>query len=83
MWTIYLTEWCVRVASTLLWDVCDIWFLCYLPLKVLELMEQLEYTTPLGYEDNKHEFHALLEKSWEFNWDGEHSANTYRDLRRT
>ena len=48
LWVVFLTEWCVKVASTLLWETYDSWRLWFLPPKRIELMRLLDYTVLLG-----------------------------------
>ena len=61
-WVIFLTEWCVKVAATLIWEVYDCWRLWYLPPRLIELMRRLDYSVPLGDEDTSDEVHSLLDK---------------------
>lgn len=81
MWTVFLSEWCVRVAATLLWDVHDMWRLRCLPSTLLELMDQLDYSAPLGHADKNLEVHALLRKIREVDWNLVDTANTSRNMR--
>lgn len=77
-----MTEWCVRVASTLLWDAFDMWRLWFLLTPLITLMGHLDYTIPLGGKDSNREVHALLQKITEADWDSVPSANDPREKRR-
>lgn len=51
IWTIFLTEWCVRVALTLVWDVYDTWRLWCLPSPLLDLLDQLDFHSLVGHRN--------------------------------
>lgn len=66
----------MRVAATLLWETYDISRLWCLPEPLLDLLDQLDYSIPLGHSDNNLEVHALLRKIRGVNWDEAPTANS-------
>ena len=82
LWVVFLTEWCVKVAATLLWEAYDCWRLWYLPPKLVEFMRLLDYTVPLGGADTDIELHSLLKKIDQVDWDTVPPINSSRSLTR-
>lgn len=81
LWTIFMTEWCVCVACTLIWERYDCWRIWCLPLELLALIRQLDYSLPLGGESVNQKVHNLLNKIEQVNWDEVPAANASRDFR--
>lgn len=52
-----------------------------MPEPLIYLIEQLDYTIPLGHPDNNLDVHHLIQKIKEVNWDEAPTANASRDLR--
>ncbi|CDF36187.1 unnamed protein product [Chondrus crispus] len=69
LWVVFLTEWCVKVAATLIWEAYDCWRLWFLPPKLVDLMRSLDYTVPLGGADVDLELHTLLDRIDTVDWD--------------
>ncbi|CDF32986.1 unnamed protein product [Chondrus crispus] len=80
LWVVFLTEWCVKVAATLLWETYECWRLWFLPLKLIELMGLLDFTVPLGGADVDSEVHSLLEKIESVSWDAIPCQNSSRSF---
>ena len=77
---VFLTEWCAKVAATLLWETYDCWRLWFLPPKLIELMRLLDYTVPLGGGDVYSVFHSLLDKIESVVWDSIPRQNSSRSF---
>jgi hypothetical protein len=81
-WSIFLTEWCVNVAQTLLWDAYDRLYLWYVPRHVeggiRYLVDDNALDVPLGGRANVNEMVALLDISAGINWDNVPRGNSHR-----
>ena len=65
----FLTERCINVAATLLWEIYDCWRLWHLPEKLIEQMRLLDFTVPLGGPGINREIHSLLDNMEGVDWE--------------
>ena len=79
-WVVFLTEWCTKVAMTLLWETYDCWRLWNLPPQLISLMRRLDYSVPIGGADADAELHSLLDKIENVDWDSVPRQNSSRSF---
>ena len=82
LWTVFLTEWWVKVAATLLWEVFDCWRLWFLPAKLVHQIRLLDLSIPLGGADVNCDVHALLDFTEGVAWDCVPPQNSSRTFPR-
>ena len=69
LWTLFYTEWIVKIAVFLLWDVYDSHRLWFLPRQVRDYAKELDLSFPLGSRKNNAEFRYLISIIESVNWD--------------
>ena len=82
LWVVFLTEWCIKVAATLLWETYDCWHLWHLPAKLIAQMHLLDFSVPLGGPDLNREIHSLLDMIEGVDWDCVPAQNFSRSFTR-
>ena len=86
LWVVVLTEWTVRFAAYVLWDVYTRYRLWYVPVLVRRFMRCVDLTDSLGGAVNRDEFLRLLDVIDSVNWASSASvpsANSNRPRRMT
>ena len=67
-WTVFYTEWAVKTAVFILWDVYDNCRLWYLQPTTIDHLKRLDLRVPLGGSDNSSEFRRLLAVIEQTDW---------------